>query len=150
MKRISLLAASLLVVGLLAGCGSDGGSAASGSPKDATVDEFCQPFVDMISDITTKGANMSDTDAVKLAKDLADKLAKVGTPKDMPADARKGFELVIKKLQALPDDATKEEVDKAQNLTTEEKKYSDALGQYITTNCADKLLPSGAASPSAS
>ena len=43
----------------------------------------------------------------------------------MPEDARKGWELVIEKLADLPDDATKEDVEAAQNLTAEEQEYSD-------------------------
>ena len=78
---------------------------------------------------------------MKLAKDTADKLREAGTPEDMPEDARKGFELVVEKLAELPDDATKDEVEKAQELTEEEQTYSDALGKYIAEKCADQLLP---------
>ena len=48
MKRMSLLAAPLLVVGLLAGCGDDGGGTTADAPTNASVEEFCQPFVDML------------------------------------------------------------------------------------------------------
>jgi hypothetical protein len=142
MKRISLLAVPLLVVGLLAGCGDDGGDDAGNAadaPKNATVEEFCQPFVDMYNDVTDKGADISDADAVAIAKDTADKLREAGTPEDMPEDARKGWELVIEKLSELDEDATKEEVQQAQNLTEEEQKYSDALAQYVASKCADAM-----------
>jgi hypothetical protein len=76
---------------------------------------------------------------VKIAKDTADKLSEAGTPEDMPEDARKGWELVIDKLADLDEDATKEEVQEAQNLTEEEQKYSDALAKYVASNCADAM-----------
>ena len=146
MMRMSLLAAPLLVVGLLAGCGdggadSSGGADAGDAPVNASVEEFCQPFVDMLEEVSAQGDELSDADAVRLAKETADKLRETGTPDDMPEDARKGFELVIAKLADLPDDATKDEVEKAQELTEEEQRYSTALSQYIASKCADQLVP---------
>jgi hypothetical protein len=143
MVRMSVLAAPLLVVGLLAGCGDDGagGDDAADAPSDASVEEFCQPFVDMLQEVSAHGEDLSDADAVRLAKETADKLREAGTPEDMPEDARKGFELVVEKLAELPDDATKDEVEKAQQLTEEEQTYSTALSQYIASKCADQLFP---------
>ena len=117
MMRMSLLAAPLLVVGLLAGCGDDGagGDDAADAPSDASVEEFCQPFVDMLHEVSAQGEDLSDADAVQLAKETADKLRETGTPADMPEDARRGFELVVEKLAELPDDATKDEVEKARS-----------------------------------
>lgn len=142
MLRTSLLAVPLLVVGLLAGCGDGGGGggdSANDAPKDATVEEFCQPFVDLSQEFVAQGADISDADALRIAKDTAEKLRKAGTPKDMPEDARKGFELVVKKLGDLSDTATTADVQEAMALTEEEQKYSDALTKYVTENCADKL-----------
>ena len=146
MKRLSLLAVPMLVVGLLAGCGDDPAADAADSPTNATVEEFCQPFVDMLQEISDQGEDISDADAVALAKETAEKLREAGTPEDMPEDARKGFELVVKKLAELPDDATKDEVEAAQELTEEEQKYSDALGRYIAEKCASQLFPTDGAS----
>ena len=156
MKRISLLAALVLLLGFLAGCGNDSSSGASdeaagdgGAPTNASVEEFCGAFIDMIQEAGTGGADMSDADAVALAKKLANKLQEVGTPEDMPADARKGFELALQKINDLPDDATQAEMEAANaELTEEEKGYQKALSDYITEKCMGSMLPSGAASPS--
>jgi hypothetical protein len=142
MLRTSLLAVPLLVVGLLAGCGDDGGDGGGGAadaPKNATVEEFCQPFVDMYQDVVAKGEDIADEDAVRIARDTADKSREAGTPEDVPEDARKGWELVIEKLSELDEDATTEEVQAAQNLSEEEQKYSDALARYVASKCADAM-----------
>jgi len=156
MKRFSLLAALLLVLGLLAGCGSsdsdaDGGSGSGGgvadAPKNASVEDFCGAFMDLIEQATQPGAELSDADQVKLAKDLSKKLQEIGTPEDMPADARKGFEKALQLIDDLSEDATPEEMEKASgSLTEEEQANQSALSDYISKKCLGSLLPS--ASPS--
>src|SRR4051794_40556943 len=153
MKRISLLAALLLVVGLLAGCGSSDSSDASGSadaggpPTNASVEDFCGAFLDLIQQVQQAGTDISDEQAVKLAKGLATKLGDVGTPADMPADARRAVETAIDKINALPDDATqKEGGGPAGALTGGRKAARPSLSDSITQQCASQLAPS--ASPS--
>jgi hypothetical protein len=155
MKRTSLLAALLLVLGLLAGCGGDDSSSTAadssggGIPANASVEEFCGAFLDLIQQANAAGSDMSDAEAVKLAKDLAAKLEQIGTPEDMPDDARRAFETAIDKINALPDDANKDEMDEAAgDLTEEEKADQQALSTYLGTTCMGQAEPSGGASSS--
>lgn len=167
MKRFPLLAslpATLLVAGLLAGCGNGSSSSAAdqptsaassssssdagGPPTNASVQAFCQTFIDMITQANSQQGTMSDKETVKLAKTLAAKLEQVGTPADMPAAARRAFETAIAKIKAIPDDATKDEMSKAAgDLTAAEKADQSALSDYITQTCMGQLTQS--ASPSA-
>jgi hypothetical protein len=150
MKRTPLIAALLLVLGLIAGCGNSDSSTAAdegGSAGGPPTKEFCGTFLDLIQQASEAGEKISDEDAIALAKDLADKLSEVGTPEDMPEDARRAFETAIEKIQAIPDDATQDEMQEAAaDLTEAEKKDQEALSTYITDTCMGQLSPS--ASPS--
>ncbi len=162
MKRTSLpatLAAALLVVlALVAGCGSSGstadrgadrdeGSAADASPTDASVEEFCGAFMDLIQQATEVGDGLSDAEAVELAKQTADKLAAIGTPEDIPAEAREAFELAIEKIRAIPEGATRKELDAiAGDLSTEQDQNLDALTTYVTNKCLALALPTDGSS----
>jgi len=78
--------AGLLLVGLgTAACGGNSGSGAgptgSGAPTTATVAAFCQTLKDV-------GSSSKVSEAVAPLK-------QTGTPSDMPADARKGFDFII-------------------------------------------------------
>jgi hypothetical protein len=154
MKRTSLVAA-LLVLGLLAGCGGADSSgadddAAGGPPTNASVEEFCGAFLDLIQQVSQAGADLSAEEAVELAKDLAGKLTEVGTPEDMPGDARRAFETALEKIRAIPDDATREEMDRAaEDLTDEQLKDQESLSSYITEKCMGDLGPGASDSSSA-
>lgn len=157
MKRTSLLAAVVLLIGLLAGCsgsdsgnGEDGGSA-GGPPTNASVEEFCGAFLDLIQQASQAGDDISDEQAIKLAKDLAERLEDIGTPEDMPEEARRAFETALDKIKDIPDDATRDEMEAAAgDLTEEQLKDQESLSTYITEKCMGQLLPSGfpSASPS--
>jgi hypothetical protein len=164
MKRLSLVAAVLLLVGLLAGCGSSdssasagsdsaGGDVASGPPTDASVEDFCTTFLDLIQKASQQGDDVSDAAAVKLAKDAAADLAEVGTPADIPADARRAFEKAIELINSIPDDATRKEMDDiAGELDEGQQKDLQALTTYVTATCMPSMggsdSPSSDASPS--
>ncbi len=154
MKRISLVAVLLLLLGLVAaGCGgggddsaADGGGGVADAPKNASVEDFCGAFLDLIQQASAAG-DMTDAEQVALAKDLAAKLQKVGTPEDMPEDAREGFEKALQLINDLDEDATPEEMEQAnEDLTEEEQANQEALSTYISEKCMSQLMPS--ASPS--
>jgi hypothetical protein len=152
--KTACLLALLLVVGLVAGCGGsesstadggDGGNggSAGGPPRDASVEEFCGTFTAMIQQASEAGQDISDADAIKVAKDTAAKLAQIGTPEDIPDDARRAFERAIEKIESIPDDADRKEMDDiAEDLTEAEQADLDALTSYVTSTCLS--LPSGA------
>lgn len=108
MKTLStrLLAVAAVAALALTACGAGPDGAAA--PKDAAVADFCEVVQEM---------DASDPDG------FAENLARVGTPKGIPADARAGFEAMI-------ENATEEKIDEG-----EQEKISTFLA-YFTTACA--------------
>ncbi|MET0524234.1 MAG: hypothetical protein ABWZ91_05500 [Nocardioides sp.] len=149
-KPAAFVAALLLVLGLVSGCGGndssspdalDDGGSAGAPPTNATVEEFCGGFTDLIQQASQAGQDISDADAIKLAKQAADKLAEIGSPEDIPADAREAFVLAIEKVRSIPDDATRKELGAiADDLTDAQRTNLDALTRYVATTCLS--LPS--------
>ena len=126
MKKALWAASLLLVAGTATACGGDGGDA-GGAPEDASVEEFCKPFTDAADDAKVG--------------DVADELRDVGTPEDIPDDARKGFEFLIENA---------EDLDKNQETLDDEEAFKDKYGddefaqieafiEYLGKTCVPEL-----------
>jgi len=125
MKKTTALAISLLLVGF--GTTACGGDSAADAPKDASVEDFCAAL---------NGLD-DDTDDSKVADHLDD-MKKVGTPSDIPDDARKGFEFLIDHATEL-DEKQDELVDRAafdRTFGSDASVQFLALFSYISTKCA--------------
>jgi hypothetical protein len=94
-----------LIITLATACS---GPAGADAPRDADTADFCK----VIQSIDLTGS----------ADDFADDLSAVGTPEDIPAEAREGFEIMIDNAS----DATIDDGDQA--------KVSVFL-EYFTTKC---------------
>lgn len=119
MKKTAALATSLLLVGLgTSACGGGGGSSA---PTDASMEEFCTNFNAIPDDPS--------------ADEVQDALKEVGTPKDMPGEARKGFELLIDKADELDELEDFDQAAIADRLGVEGTTQIVAFFQYVAANC---------------
>ena len=89
------------------------------APTDASEDEFCGVF----NDSAIAGGEIADDDFEAQAdalNDYADKLDEVGTPEDIPDDARKGFEVVVEVFGEISADDSRTRTQQAL-----EEKYKD-------------------------
>ncbi|MCP3420210.1 hypothetical protein [Nocardioides pinisoli] len=85
---------------VLAGCGGPGADA----PRDASIEDFCAAKSWMVSegmDRFLADGLPSDDELVVLVHDWGAELARVGTPDNMSADARQGFEKLVARLEDL-------------------------------------------------
>jgi hypothetical protein len=134
MKKALLAAGLVLVAAATAGCGDDG------PPTDASKDHFCGVFDDMLTDLGALDEDAKPADAVKALKKAGGQLAEVGTPEDMPADARKGYELILDEIEQLDEDASKEDVTSlGEDVSDSDQKSMDAYTKYLSETCADEI-----------
>ncbi|WP_148616093.1 hypothetical protein [Nocardioides rubriscoriae] len=98
-RRLCAVAVPALLAVSLTACG--GGSDA---PDDASKEDFCKAyqaepeFDDALNDASPEEQAKAIKDAVTK---LADDFEKVGTPKDIPDDAREGFEISLESARDL-------------------------------------------------
>ncbi len=145
--RLTVSAAVLLVGAVASACGSGGGGG-DGAPADASEKEFCQTQSSLLEDLMPADMSNpelpSDEQMARAVKDWAKKIEQVGTPEDIPDDARRGFEAIVE--QANEIDASDFSIEKLEQLeaggkdaSAEAKKQADAFEKYLTDTCGNPL-----------
>ena len=135
--KFGLVAASLiLVAGGAVGCG-DGGGGLPGGKSAPSTDEFCGALKDFQDDFGEADPTKDLKGYIKSLKDAAEKLEDVGTPDNMPDDAKEGLDLTLEKIKDIDDDATMEDLSEIGDVSDEDQKKIDALDKYIDKECPD-------------
>src|SRR5690349_6673245 len=96
--RVAYVAACAVV---LAGCGGGPGADA---PTDASVEDFCVAKTWLVRegmDRFFESGIPSDDELVELVHEWGDELARTGTPDNMSAEARAGFEKLVSRIDDL-------------------------------------------------
>lgn len=119
-------------------------SACGGSPTDASVKDYCEATQGNSNDEEfTKALEDEDWDKIRdLVQEQADEVEEVGTPEDIPDDAREGFELQIEQAGDLSADDIEKAFKDQENpfeadLSKDEKKKIEAYTKYESKTCAD-------------
>jgi hypothetical protein len=136
MKLRLVVVALVLVAGGAVGCGGNDGGGGSASSAPSTKD-FCGALKGFQDDFADADPTKDLKAYIKTLKDAADKLENVGTPKDIPADAKAGFALTIKKIKDLDDSATLDDLSSIGDVSDADQKKLDALDAYISKTCPD-------------
>ena len=130
MKHALLAASLVLVAGSTAACGG------GGAPTDASTADFCGVFEDFYEVVGELGAEAENSELIEALKDTGQDLEEVGTPEDISDEARAGFELTVKTIEELDDDATEEDLDNLEeDFSEEEKAQSEAFDEYLSETC---------------
>ena len=143
MRGARVAAACVLVVSGAVGC-SDG-SVGQDADDAPSAQMFCDALAQFREDIAAADAD-DLTAYVAALKEAAAQLERIGTPEDIPDSARAGFELTIKRIEELPDDATEESLSDLGDVREEEQATLDDLDAYIERTCPD-LTDSESPSP---
>lgn len=136
--RFGLLAAGLvLVAGGAVGCGGGDGAGDGGGDDAPSAKDFCGGLADFQDDIAAADPTKDLKAYIQTLKDAADRLEDVGTPEDMPANARAGFDLYVEKIKGLDENATTDELAGIGEVSDEDQKKLDALDTYVAKTCPD-------------
>ena len=140
--RLTMTSAVLMVGAATSACGG------GGAPTDASEKDFCETQTSLLSDLMPDDMSNpelpSDEEMAKAVKDWGADLEEVGTPEDIPDDARKGFDNVVE--QAKEVDASDFSIDELEELeaggkdaSAEVKKQAEAFSDYLTETCGNPL-----------
>lgn len=95
-----------VAAGVLTGCTSG-----AGAPADAEEQAFCADYVtywELVAEAELNEQGIED--AARVAREWGRDLELVGTPADIPAEARDGFEVLVEALETIEDDDTQADV----------------------------------------
>jgi hypothetical protein len=125
-----------LVFGGLTGCGGDDGGSSS-APDDASKTDFCEAFNGFYEKVVSQATESADSSAmIKALKEWAGDIEDVGTPSEMPEDARHGFELFIEAAKDIDDNASIEDLQNiGDDLSDADQKDGQAFSDWTTDNC---------------
>lgn len=150
-RRAALtLASTALMLGGLAGCGgSDGGSSGSAAPDHASKDDFCRAFNGLFAKVVSEAGSGDTSRAIGAMKAWAADMQAVGTPSDMPDDARHGFEVFVAAARKIDADASLSELtDFGSTLPQGDQADAEAFGAWASTHCPGALSDLSSALPS--
>lgn len=156
-KRITraalTIASTALVLTGVTACGSDsagdGGGSGSAAPANASKDDFCTAFNGLYEKVMADLTSADTSKAITAFKEWAADMKDVGTPDDMPEDARRGFEVFVDAAQDIDDDAS---IDDLQNLGDDlsqaDQDAGDTFGEWASENCPSDLSDLASSIPS--
>jgi len=124
----------LLAVPGLMSCGGDDADGSGDGKDEVTVEEFCAA-AEKFENTFTETDTTNLIEGVEALKDAARELKDVGTPEDIPDDAREGLELTLDKLIALPDDADETDLLDVLDFDEDERAKSMAFEDYLNATC---------------
>ena len=139
---------AMTLAGTLAGTLAAGLSACAAPvpPTDASAEDFCEAQETLFADLDLgSGDEPTSDDVAKSLADWADAVEEVGTPADMPDDARAGFERVVELArEAAPEDFDEDGIPALpEELSEKSRAQSRAFTEYVAETCG----PGGAGLP---
>jgi hypothetical protein len=141
LRRAVATTSLLLIAPFAAACGGD--DDADSAPQDASSGDFCEAYTSIFDSLLAAPSDSSQDQqeeaAVDALKDWSERMREVGTPEDLPDDARKGFELVLGEASDIDDVSDLSDLEDSQDYSDSEQEQAQALNTWVTENCADSM-----------
>jgi hypothetical protein len=129
------LAALLATCCLLTSCSDD----ASPRADERDGADFCTTYVEQVRTMATLDRE-DVASGVASAQDWASRMQDVELPDDVPEDARRGLDTMIRLFEELDADASWKEVQTlGDDLGTDARRDLAAMGDYVQSACADQV-----------
>jgi len=143
MRRLGAAAGLAIAATTLTACGGGSGSDA---PENASTEDFCNAIDPRkaMGDLDMEElAGLSEDEQKEKAKEVlqswAEGLADVGTPENIPDDARKGYEEAVDQIEEIDWDASMEDVEKQLDDLETDSDDTDAFEEYVKDECDVEL-----------
>jgi hypothetical protein len=134
MRAAVTIAGMALVFGGLTACGGDGGG--SSASDDASQEDFCKAFNGFYEKVVSKATDADTSDMVKALQEWAADIEDVGTPSEMPDDARHGFEVFVDAAKDIDEDAALGDLQNlGDDLSEGDQKDGEAFSDWTTSHC---------------
>jgi hypothetical protein len=147
---VTIASGAFLLTGLTA-CGgdSDGGGSGTSAPADASSEDFCTAFNGLYEKVLGNVTSADTSQAIKAFKEWAADMKDVGTPEDMPDDARHGFDVFVDAAANIDDDATVADLQNfGDDLSEEDQSAGETFGDWASDNCPSPLSDLASSIPS--
>lgn len=140
-RRLAAIGAPVLLASALTGCG------VGGPPTDASAEDYCNAQIGLFQYIVENSTGGEQPPADEVFDELqtsVDEQEEVGTPEDMPDDARAAWEEQIESSKDIDEDDFTEayEGGDPQDLEEElggDEEGADTLSDYNQETCASQL-----------
>jgi hypothetical protein len=136
-RSLGAVGAAVLLAATLSACGG-------GPPTDASKGDFCDDVVNAEPDLSGLDPEASPEEQAKAFKEELDKITEkaeeIGTPEDIPDDAREGFEITIDKANDLDEGDLEKAIEDQDedffDVSDDEQDKLDAFNEWSQEYCA--------------
>ncbi|QBX55364.1 hypothetical protein EXE58_07790 [Nocardioides seonyuensis] len=134
-RHLALPLVGVLLAATAVACGGSDDAPTNASDKD-----FCEGQSSLMQDLATSAQKTPEpTELAELIQDWADEVEEIGTPDDIPEDARAGFETTLEQARDISaEDLEQDNLDKlGEDLSGEAEKQAEAFNRYVGETCGD-------------